>query len=289
MKSKRKKCEVKIGEENEATTRIGIIRDVSGFNTKQDESKILRNNLFGRAIASAKKHGIKLIAGRKNDGDGNCSYQSVIFNINDRICFPEKLNMGHEFYRRIWNLDIKNKILDKSIPWNPGLTQQEIQEGFHEMMESGIYERDFFGDMMMAGIACGVRKLILVFNTHENTVHDPVSVVDPRDYGGGIDTDIPVVVCYNLVHYESVHPVDQLDIDETVRLVNSYTAGRYRHDYGFTRGDMQSLVQHEQEQCPKDSTVEQSAGQNDQSQPGSPPRKASKFTATSKKETTKKH
>ena len=153
------------------------------------EVKMLKKQrIFVRAIENAKKHKIKLNPGTENDGHGNCSYESVILNIKDRDCFKEKLPMNPSFYRRIWNTDLMNKILDKRIPWNPGLTSAEIQEGFKELMESGVYERSFFGDMMMAGIACGARKKILIFNTHEMTSHDPISVIDPTQYGGSYDT-----------------------------------------------------------------------------------------------------
>ena len=67
-----------------------------------------------RAIASAKKHNIELKCGRANNAAGNCSYESVIFNINDRRCFREKLLMSPDVYRRIWTIDIMNKTLDKS-------------------------------------------------------------------------------------------------------------------------------------------------------------------------------
>ena len=60
--------------------------------------------IFQRAIASAQKHNINLITGRTNNADGNCSYESVIFNINDRNCFKEKLPMSPDTYRRIWTM-----------------------------------------------------------------------------------------------------------------------------------------------------------------------------------------
>ena len=116
------------------------------------------------------------------------SYESVILNIRDRECFKDKLPMSPSFYRRIWNTDLMNKILDKRILWNPGLTSAQIRQGFQDLMNSGVYERDYFGDMMMAGIACGARKRILIFNTHEMTSHDPISVIDPTHYGGSYDT-----------------------------------------------------------------------------------------------------
>ena len=196
------------------------------------------SEMIQRAVASAQKHNIELSPGKKNSGGGDCSYLSVIYNINERECFRNKFPLSPDYYRKIWNIDLMNKVLDKRIPWNPGLTRQEIQAGFQEIMEPGVYERSFFGDMMMVGIACGVKKRILIFNTNENTIHDPVSAVDPRDYGSDIDSEIPVIVAYNMVHFESLHPVTEKDIEETIKLINSYSSGRYGGDYGFTKEDM---------------------------------------------------
>ena len=211
-------------------------------NEKVSSSK--NSRIFERAIENAKKHRINLMPGTENSGYGNCSYESVILNINDRECFKEKLNMSPNYYRRVWNTDIMNKILDGIIPWNPGLTRSEIRQGFEELMESGVYERDFFGDMMMAGIACGTRKMILIFNTHEMTPHDPIAVIDPTHYGGTRDSEIPIVLAYDLVHYESLHTIDGQDIEETKNLVKSYIAqpSRYMQEYGFTRHDMMCLI-----------------------------------------------
>ena len=40
-----------------------------------------------RCIASAARHGIKLIPGRANPAAGDCAFESTIFNVNDRNCF----------------------------------------------------------------------------------------------------------------------------------------------------------------------------------------------------------
>ena len=66
--------------------------DTEGFN--YTEMKLETPKIFRSAIASAQKHKIKLMPGRKNQGDGNCSYESVIFNINDRSCYTDKLPMS---------------------------------------------------------------------------------------------------------------------------------------------------------------------------------------------------
>ena len=136
---------------------------------RNDSLNKINNNteIFTRAIESAKKHGIRIIPGKKNNAGGNCSYESVINNINLRSCFKEKLRMTPDFYRRIWTIDMMNKTLDKTSSWNPGLSRSQIMNGFQEMMESGVYEVEFFGDMIMPGIAFGIKKIILILYTNE--------------------------------------------------------------------------------------------------------------------------
>ena len=104
--------------------------DAPMSNIDKTENEVQVKRIFQRAIYSAEKHNIRLEPGRENLGDGNCSYESVIFNINDRRCFPKILPMGPDYYRRIWNTVLMNKILDKKIPWNPGMTRAQIIGGF---------------------------------------------------------------------------------------------------------------------------------------------------------------
>ena len=80
--------------------------NVSGDNKRirtEEGSRIKLPKIFQSAIASAKKHGINLAPGKENKGDGNCSYESVIFNINERSCFLQKLKMTQDYYRNVWN------------------------------------------------------------------------------------------------------------------------------------------------------------------------------------------
>ena len=105
------------------------------------------------------------------------------------------------------------------------------------MMESGVYERGLFGDLMMFAIACGCRKLLLIINTNSNTPHDPIYVCDPRKFEVQPDTKVPVVLAYNMAHYESLHPLTPLDTQKTSELVDQYLAGNYR----FGRGDLNYL------------------------------------------------
>ena len=105
--------------------------------------------------------------------------------------------MQVDYYRKIWVTDMANRTVDG--PWNI-LSPQQWMEGWKEMLTPGAYERGIFGDLMLPGIACGVRKYLLIFNTNIESPHDPIYVVDPRTFGVNPDSDIPVVLSYNLSH-----------------------------------------------------------------------------------------
>ena len=206
--------------------------------------------MLSRAMASSSRHGINLMPGRLNPATGNCAFESVLFNNNDRSCFKEKYLLSVNFYRRIWMTDIEAKILDDS-DWNNGYTSAEIKMGFQQIKESNVYERDFFGDMILPGIANGIHKKILVFNTNPNSPHDPISVISPENFGGYADSQIPIVLAYNLVHFESMHPVSSKDIEGTINLMQSYLNG----DYIFNHGDINDLIALEPSKAPESNNV----------------------------------
>ena len=191
--------------------------------------------MISRATASGRKHGIQLEHGSSNPGTGDCAFEAVIQNINDRPCFQGKFNMSIDYYRRIWATDMFNRTVNT--PWNI-YNNQEWLEGWKQMLIPGAYERGIFGDLMVPGIACGVKKYILIFNTNSDSPHDPISVLDPSKFNVQPDTDVPIVLAYNLSHYESMHPYSETDIQATVNLVKEYLEGRYR----FGRNDLPLLL-----------------------------------------------
>ena len=122
-------------------------------------------------------------------------------------------------------------------PWNT-YGRQAWEEGWKEMLVPGTYERGIFGDLMLPGIACGVRKILLIFNTNLNSPHDPIYIVDPSQFNVSPDTQLPVVLAYNMSYYESMHPCTPRDIQSTVNLVTQYKEGRYQ----FRRSDLPLLL-----------------------------------------------
>ena len=109
-----------------------------------------------------------------------------------------------------------------------------------------MYEVPYFGDFVMHGIARGCKKDILIFNTsHE--AWDPIYVIRASRFGGQTDSDIPVVLAYNQMHYESLHPHSVEDINKTKDLVNAFTNG----DYSYAKKDIPYLIEISKEQTPK--------------------------------------
>ena len=102
-------------------------------------------------------------------------------------------------YRQIWVTDLANRTVDS--PWNT-FSRNDWFEGWNQMKVPGTYERGTFGDLMLAGIACRIRKILLIFNTNLNSPHDPIYIVNPTQFNVSPDTVVPIILAYNLVpHY----------------------------------------------------------------------------------------
>ena len=112
--------------------------------------------MIDRGRASALKHGLSLDPGSVTSVDGNCAFHAALSNVNERLCFKEKFPLSPDYYRRIWVLDMKNRTLGD--PTWQIYPDKVWDDGWNELLESGIYERGVFGDLMLLGIACGLRK-----------------------------------------------------------------------------------------------------------------------------------
>ena len=195
-----------------------------------------RDVMLSRAVASAFRHGLVLTPGKLNQATGNCAFEAAIYNVTERPCFEEKLLLSPDYYRRIWVTDMKNRTMNDET-WKI-YSDSDWEAGWKELMESGVYERGIFGDLMLFGISCGLRKILLIFNTNLNSPHDPIYVCDPRKFGVEPDTNIPVVLAYNMSHYESLHPSKDSDVATTVNLVEQYLTGTY----SFGKQDLPFLL-----------------------------------------------
>ena len=215
---------------------------------KSCETKIIRlrggagnegnsiSTLVSRAVESAKKHGINLEQGKLNKADGNCAFDAVLYNINHRECFQEKLLLSSDVYRQIWVTELENESA-KYPRLGAGYSDEEKKENWNLLKQSGVYEVEFFGDYVMHAIAKGCNKNILIFNTSA-VAADPIYVIRATEFNGFTDSETPVVVGYDQTHYESLHPSTDADIVKTIDLVNSYIAGTY----GYHKKDLPFLI-----------------------------------------------
>ena len=88
-------------------------------NTSFEISSLLAeetNLMISRAISSGRKHGVNLEHGSSNPGLGDCAFEAVIQNNNDRKCFKEKFPLAISYYRRIWVTDMASRTVDSD--WN---------------------------------------------------------------------------------------------------------------------------------------------------------------------------
>ena len=88
------------------------------------------NEIFIKAIESAKKHKIRIKPGRKDLCYGNCVFKADVNNINNRDCFYKKLFQASNWYRRSWMDQIMDRFIAGICPWNPGYSLQQIREEF---------------------------------------------------------------------------------------------------------------------------------------------------------------
>ena len=77
---------------------------------------------ISRTILSGKKHRINLKHGTSNPGTGDCAFESIIFNINDRSCYKVKFPLSFEYNRNTGFTDMSNRTVDG--PWNIYSPQQ---------------------------------------------------------------------------------------------------------------------------------------------------------------------
>ena len=180
-------------------------------------------SMIQRAMANAAAHDIEILPGTKTSGDGNCIFSSILDNINTREAFSQSYDGTADKWRNIWMTEVESKAYQE---WNSGLSEIEWLEGWHMLKNSRTYECKL-GDLILPGVAHCVKKDVLIFNT-SSLAHSPVFVVKSSTLCGQIaDTEIPICLAYNQVHYESLIPKTQDDVQKTIELKQQILNSNY--------------------------------------------------------------
>ena len=177
------------------------------------------------AIDSAADHGINLHHGVSNLANGDCLFESVADNISTRACFNETWDGSAEFNRIVWMEEAEDLVLEFS--GGAGRTEKVFRQEWAILKNSGTYEYEL-ADFILVGIAHVTRKDILIFNTQVHGAFDPIFVVQASTLAGRpANTEDPVILAYNEVHYEGLVPNSENDRVKIAALKNRYLSNQY--------------------------------------------------------------
>ena len=176
------------------------------------------------AIKNAEWHGINIHHGTSNNADGNCIFESIIDNINSRPCFREFWSGSEDYLRKLWLEEAEVLV------WNfcgLGMPEEILRKEWGYLKNGRTYECDL-GDFVLHAVAHCVQKDILIFNTQISQSHEPISVVEASHLANRpANSDIPLTLAYNGVHYESLVPDTDVDIEKTIGLRNRFVNNVY--------------------------------------------------------------
>ena len=175
------------------------------------------------AIENARFHGINLHRGVENLADGDCIIEAIKDNISTRHSFHEYFEETAAFYRKQWLNEAEDLVLRYS-----GIPEKKFRTEWNVLKQPKTYEFEL-GDYVLAAIAHCVKKDILIFNTTTTGPFDPILVIEAAKLGNRkADTEIPVLLAYNQVHFEGLVPNSKFDEEKTVSLKKLYLSGEYK-------------------------------------------------------------
>ena len=179
--------------------------------------------IIKRAVENAKVHGINLHAGVENLGNGNCLFESIIDSINTRSSFQESIVETPDYCCRIWMEEVESIAYDQ---WNCGLTRAEWAAEWSVLKTPRTYECQL-GDLVLPGIAHCIKKDVLIFNTSPRA-HSPIYIIRSSDLANhGNNTEVPICLAYDQVHYEPLVPDTDEDVQKTIQLKQTWFQGCY--------------------------------------------------------------
>ena len=196
-----------------------------------NRKKVKMSTIFEETISVAKKHGIALIADKPNAARGDCLFECVIDNINNRPeSFPEKLQDGIDTYRELFVSEMAERF--KSTAAYPGYGGNPISDetlgewtaAWAKQMNPCEYNVQAFNvsDLVPLGLGHCIKRHILVFTNNPN---EEVQVFSANFFDETIvpESDVPVVIAYDIngFHYESLLPKNELNVRKCAALVKS--------------------------------------------------------------------
>ena len=187
------------------------------------------SEIINLAIRNAFRHMINLKGGTENLAEGNCAWESAILNITERPEIEPKVNLDPGEAKIVYLNEMQEYTEGDGHELIPDHLKIGAPEKWNKLREEKVWNIDFFGDLVMPAIARGTKKKILIFSTNEN-LSLPIHVVTPEKFGVASDSDVPLCLAYNGVHFESMLPIHETDVQKTKDLVQEVFNGTYNYN-----------------------------------------------------------
>jgi len=174
------------------------------------------------AIQIGAKMGVQLEGGTPVKASGNCLIESVKGNIDERDIFDEKLSESSLELRLKSALE-GERVIGESPYRIEDYDEADWADGWNLLKNEGIWDVEYFGDLMIIALAHYIHKNILLINTDPNSPN--ITVILGDQFGAKLDSDAPVILAYSGTHYESLLPCTEDDEDKIKTIIRKYVTG----------------------------------------------------------------
>ena len=182
----------------------------------------MARSMVRAAIRTGARMGISLTQGDMVEATGNCLLESVKGNVEDRDIFERKIEETITSLRESC-ADEGEKVIGASPYRIEDYSEEDWARGWHQLKHSGVWDVEYFGDLMIIALAHYIRKNILLINTDPASA--PVTVVLGDRFGRPLDSEHPVILAYSGTHYEGLLPVTDRDEAMARRIIQKYIKG----------------------------------------------------------------
>jgi len=183
---------------------------------------IMARSMVTSAIKTAARMGMGLTEGEPVEALGNCLIESVKVNIEDRDIFEEKIEESiNELREKV--VKEGERVIGASPYRIEDYSDEDWAYGWDQLRISGVWDVEYFGDLMIIALAHVIGKNILLINTDQGS--PPVTVVLGDRFGKPLSSEHPVILAYSGNHYESLIPVLDKDEMRSRKIIQRYIKG----------------------------------------------------------------
>jgi hypothetical protein len=179
-------------------------------------------------VAAHPAHRMIIKHGMQNKADGNCAPEAANDNHNQRDELAAFRNVIFATPQELREAVVKNMTKNERAFQFAGYRDRERwHKDMQKLKQSGEWTSDI-SDLMIPGISYTLSKNILIINTKPQELSkEPITLICPETFGGNSNTEIPLLLAYNGVHFEGMIPESTEDIKRAAELVQEIKTNKY--------------------------------------------------------------